>query len=902
MSEASPGSVTEPGRWQQRTRFVLVLGYVGLVVAGFLYDWQPRVFWTMLLPFLPVSIVLMGFSNWRRVCPLAYFGDIGRRLNRRSQRRVPDWLERWFFVVTFGVLLAMLVLRLVATNGDGRLLGVLLVALALAAALTNTVFTGKTWCNFVCPVGLIERIYTEPGSLIRSSSNSQCERCTACKKHCPDIDQENGYWQDLMTEGRRLATFAFPGLVLAFYTYYWLRHGSWEAYFDGRWTRVAIDSNLLLGPGFFFIDGIPAIVAASLTLLVFSAASYGIFRLVESALGRLASDAERKRHLALALAAFTAFVVFFFFAGAPTLRKLPGGTRAVAFITPAVATLFLTKRWRRRREHYIRERGATKLLRNWPFDNPPPQEPDEVYAWIKADEHAREKHLAAYASTVQEIIADGLVRGGELRFLEEVRKQFGISAREHERVVARLSADERELFARADSTSLEQRVQLAGYQTALSEALLRRAPDREIEELREAFGVSRQDHDSTLEKIRGEAGPLRRRVARQVELAVVMHRDLATLGRDGSVARRFLAGLLLQAQDAAVRRAMEFLALMGDKARVEALRPRIVSDDRETRQSAVESLSRERAEYEDLVRALEAAIVERIPESAPDPVALTELLERHASSADPYVRAAAIWTATKELGIGAGPILARAIEDPNELVNETAVAGARHILEVAEAEALASEGETALARASVGLAQAMQRRPVAAGLQSQTVKGETSVALAQLWRAIESVSESSFSKLPTIERMQFLRLVPLFSGLDSEDLYDLSLVAQQETFVAPQVLCKEGDPEADDLFIVVGGRASVVVASKDDSSEDEHEVEVLDCGAVVGELSLLDGGPRSATVRPKDGPLQVLRIPGSYFRARLLLRQRVTSPLLANLTRIIRRMLLRAAGERRFGS
>ncbi|HXV63754.1 MAG TPA: cyclic nucleotide-binding domain-containing protein [Vicinamibacteria bacterium] len=864
---------------------MLVLGYVGLVVAGFLYDWQPRLFWTMLLPLLPMSIVLMGFSNWRRLCPLAYFGEIGRRLNRRSQRRVPAWLERWFFVVTFGVLLAMLVMRLVATNGDGRLLGGLLIALALAAALTNTVFTGKTWCNFVCPVGLIERVYTEPGSLIRSPSNSQCERCTACKKHCPDIDQENGYWQDLMTEGRRLATFAFPGLVLAFYTYYWLRHGSWEAYFDGRWTRTPFDSSLLLGPGFFFIEGIPALAAASLTLLAFSALSYGVFRLVESALGRLASDAERRRHLALALAAFTAFVTFFFFAGAPTLRKLPGGTRAVAFITPAVATLFLTKRWRRRREHYIRERGATKLLRNWPFDNPPPQEPDEVYAWIKADEHAREKHLAAYASTVQEIIADGLVRGGELRFLEEVRKQFGISTREHETVVARLSAEERELFARADTTSLEQRVQLAGYQTALSEALLRRAPDREIEELRQAFGVSREDHDSTLEKIRGEAGPLRRRAASQVELAVAMHRDLATLGRDGSVSRRFLAGLLLQAQDAAVRRAMEFLALMGNKARVEALRLRIASDDRETRQSAVESLARERAEYEDLVRALEAAIVERIPESVPDPVALTELLERHASSTDPYVRAAAIWTATKELGIAAGPILARAIEDPNELVNETAVAGARHILEIAETEAGASGGEPSQARLQTS--------------GSQTVKGETSVALAQLWRTIGSVSESSFSKLPTIERMQFLRLVPLFSGLDPEDLYDLSLVAQQETCVAPQVLCKEGDPEADDLFIVVGGRASVVVASKDDSSEDEHEVEVLDCGAVVGELSLLDGGPRSATVRPKDGPLQVLRIPGSYFRARLLLRQRVTNPLLANLTRIIRRMLFRAAGERR---
>jgi hypothetical protein len=480
--------VTEPIGWQRWTRLVLVSGYLGLVVAGFLFDWQPRVFWTMLLPLLPLSIVLMGFPIWRRICPLAYFGEIGTWFNQGSQRRASAWLERWFFVVTFGFLLAMLVLRLVATNGDGRWLSGLLIVLAVAAALTNAVFTGKTWCNFICPVGLVERIYTEPGSLRRIRTNSQCERCTACKKYCPDIDQENAYWQELTSAGRRLATFAFPGLVLAFYTYYWLRHGSWQAYFDGRWTRMPADMELVMGSGFFFLKGVPAVAAAALTLLTFSAVSFGVFRLCERMLGKFVADAERQRHLALALAAFTAFVAFYFFAGAPTLRRLPGGTPAVAFVTPVVATLVLAKRWRRRREHYIRERGAAKLLRSWPFDDPPPNDPDEVYAWIKASEHAREKHVAAYASTVREILADGLIRGGELRFLEEVRKQLGISTREHDKVVARLSAEERELFARVDAVTLEQRVQLNGYQTALSEALLRHAPEREIVELRRARG------------------------------------------------------------------------------------------------------------------------------------------------------------------------------------------------------------------------------------------------------------------------------------------------------------------------------------------------------------------------------------------------------------------------------
>ena len=146
-----------------------------------------------------------GVSHVATHLPARFFGEIGRKLNKGEQRRVPQWLEKWYFVVTLAVLLAMLVLRLVATNGDRIWLSGLLIGLALAAAITNAWFTGKTWCNFICPVGPVERIYTEPGSLLQPDANSQCTRCTACKKYCPDIDQENGYWRDLSSKGRRIA-------------------------------------------------------------------------------------------------------------------------------------------------------------------------------------------------------------------------------------------------------------------------------------------------------------------------------------------------------------------------------------------------------------------------------------------------------------------------------------------------------------------------------------------------------------------------------------------------------------------------------------------------------------------------------------------------------------------------
>jgi len=51
---------------------------------------------------------------------------------------------------------------------------------------------------------------------------------------------------------------------------------------------------------------------------------------------------------AQSLAAFAAFNAFYLFAGAPTLRKIPYGTRGMAFVAPAVATLVLARRWRAR--------------------------------------------------------------------------------------------------------------------------------------------------------------------------------------------------------------------------------------------------------------------------------------------------------------------------------------------------------------------------------------------------------------------------------------------------------------------------------------------------------------------------------------------------------------------------
>ena len=307
--------------------------------------WLPRAFWTVLMPIVPLGIVLGGFHAWRGSCPIAAMAAFGGSLGR-----APHWKSATAkaaasrsLSLPLVLLGAFLVLRLVATNGDGLLLGLLLALLVVLATLTNLIFGGKTWCNQLCPVGVVERVYTDQGALVNQPS-SGCAPCTGCTKSCPDLDQQRAFRADRLSEDRRFAFYAFPGLIWGFYFYYWLREGDWQAFFDGRWTRHAFDAELVAGKGFFFWPELPAIVATTLTLVAFSLLSYAAFCALE-ALFKNAEYPALVRERLLAIAAFVAFNLFYCFAGAPSLRLLPGAPELVAFVIPIVATLVLVRRW-----------------------------------------------------------------------------------------------------------------------------------------------------------------------------------------------------------------------------------------------------------------------------------------------------------------------------------------------------------------------------------------------------------------------------------------------------------------------------------------------------------------------------------------------------------------------------
>jgi len=289
---------------------------------------------------------VVGYNRWRKICPLAWIAAIGQFLQWVPKRTVSSWFEKNYYTFQFSLLFLAFNTRLLLLNFEGTSLALLFLSVVFMAFLTNLVYAGKTWCNFFCPVGVIEKIYCGSNALL-SQQTSACGSCVACKSNCPDIDLEKGYWKENSDTSKRMVFYAFAGLIFGFYAYYYAISGNWDYYFEGTWTNPALAYTDLLSPGFFFLPIVPKLIAVPMTLLFFSAASYLLFTQIEKLIPRLkwAQNKDQKsiEHIVKAIAAFIAFNIFYIFAGAPTFSYYPAVYALFHFAVIVVSSIVLWK-------------------------------------------------------------------------------------------------------------------------------------------------------------------------------------------------------------------------------------------------------------------------------------------------------------------------------------------------------------------------------------------------------------------------------------------------------------------------------------------------------------------------------------------------------------------------------
>lgn len=93
--------------------------------------------------------------------------------------------------------------------------------------------------------------------------------------------------------------------------------------------------------------------------------------------------------------------------------------------------------------------------------------------------------------------------------------------------------------------------------------------------------------------------------------------------------------------------------------------------------------------------------------------------------------------------------------------------------------------------------------------------------------------------LTSVERLLFIRAVPIFRELRDDFLVRLASVMDELSFPNSHSIFTEGQ-EGRSLYIVVSGQVRVHLA--------DRELARLEQGACFGEMSLFDAEPRSASV------------------------------------------------------
>jgi len=107
--------------------------------------------------------------------------------------------------------------------------------------------------------------------------------------------------------------------------------------------------------------------------------------------------------------------------------------------------------------------------------------------------------------------------------------------------------------------------------------------------------------------------------------------------------------------------------------------------------------------------------------------------------------------------------------------------------------------------------------------------------------------------LPPADR-SLLRRVPLFAELDEDDLAWLAGSCEVTELAPGEVVAAEGD-QGDALFVITAGELEVVKRSR----SADIPLARLGPGEIVGEMAVLEGSPRNATIRAV-APSRVIRI------------------------------------------
>lgn len=488
-------------------RWLLISGWLLLVMSLLIPSAPPqgnRLFWGTVVPAGLLVIGAISHELWRRLCPLAFVSQLasamGWQRTRPGKGNKPElvlvkpdsWLGRHHVQLQWSLLITGLCLRLLGGNSDPIWLAFWLLVTLVAAVLVGWAFGGKSWCQYVCPMGPVQTVLTgvrgplgttahvaAPSRITQSMCRTVTEEgkersaCVACQTPCLDIDAERAFWQNLQGKrGLDWAWYSYPGLVLAFFSLMewnaedrgmehplgYIRSGLWAQ------DRGLVGRALLPFEDFGLV---PRLVVIPLLLTAAGWLSVVLFRQLEGLLARQSSSLgqtvskERALHRTRLLASYGAINVFFWFADPLQGVLGPNGGQLIRSLVLLLTSIGLFRGWGRDQATYRRESTSDSLrrqLRDLPGLEPALDgrsldalSPAEVFTLVKAMPAVG---LAQARRVYGDVMAD-MLRAGRLDQarslldLQELRHSLQLDDEDHHSIVDLLDKEHPDLLSKS---------------------------------------------------------------------------------------------------------------------------------------------------------------------------------------------------------------------------------------------------------------------------------------------------------------------------------------------------------------------------------------------------------------------------------------------------------------------
>jgi CRP-like cAMP-binding protein len=132
--------------------------------------------------------------------------------------------------------------------------------------------------------------------------------------------------------------------------------------------------------------------------------------------------------------------------------------------------------------------------------------------------------------------------------------------------------------------------------------------------------------------------------------------------------------------------------------------------------------------------------------------------------------------------------------------------------------------------------------------------------------------------ISTVEKVLFLKGVDLFRSIAAEELSHIAQITDEVEYAPDDTFIKEGD-KGDSMYLIVDGKVKV--------HSGEHVLAELGPSQCVGEMSILDAEPRSASITALT-ELTLLKIQREDFGEILAEKPEISSGIIKVLTRRLR--------------